>query len=78
MFGFLLTLRAGKSRYRVVHWILAGVFVAHIWVIQLDWRVDPTDHNLLPFEFVFLGIMALPGYAAAKAAQLVDRFSGAG
>jgi len=24
--------------------------------------VDPTSHNLLPFEFIILGIVSLPAY----------------
>lgn len=72
--GYLATLGVTKSRFRVVHWVLAGVFVAHMLVIVVDTREDPTNHNLLPFEFLFLWFAALPGYLGAKIGQWMERF----
>ena len=71
--GYLAAFRAVNSRYRVVHFMLAGVFAAHMLVVVIDTREDPTNHNLLPFEFVIIGFCALPGYLGAKIAQWTDR-----
>lgn len=37
-------------------------WVAQWFLIRHDTRVDPTSHNLLPFEFVLLAIYWLPAY----------------
>ena len=76
--GYLATLGATNSRYRIVHCMLGGVFVAHMLVIAIDLHEDPTNHNLLPFEFVMLAIVASPGYVGAKMAQWAERFKKTG
>jgi len=76
--GYLATFGVKSSRFRVVHCMLAGIFVAHMLVIAIDVREDPTNHNLLPFEFVIIGFFALPGYLGAKIAQWMDRSKQAG
>jgi hypothetical protein len=69
--GFLVSLGVG-SRYRTTGYVILGVWAAHALVIAVDLRADPTDHNLFPFEFAFLGVFALPAYVGAGAAHLVD------
>ena len=46
--------------------------LAHALVVVVDVRADPADHNLLPFEFVILGVCALPAYFGAGIAHFVD------
>jgi hypothetical protein len=67
--GFLAALGAGRVRYRIAGCVLLGAFLAHAGVIAADLQKDPTDHNLFPFEFVFLGICAAPAYIGAAFAK---------
>lgn len=60
--GSILTVGLRFTRYRIASWMIAGVWVGHIVVVKWDWQVDPTSHNLLPFEFIILGIVSLPAY----------------
>ena len=69
--AFLVALGT-KARYRTAGFVILGVWAAHALVIAVDLRADPTDHNLLPFEFIILGICALPVYLGAVLAQVVD------
>jgi hypothetical protein len=74
---FLLVLLGGFAAGAVAAWgsrrarlPVAGAFLAGMWaanavVISADWKIDPTDHNLFPFEFVILGIVATPALAGA-------------
>jgi hypothetical protein len=41
-------------------------------VMIVDYRQDPTTHNLGPIEFVALCIYAAPAFAGAVIAQIVD------
>ena len=54
-----------RNRIPAAAAFLAGLWAANAIVIAADWRIDPTDHNLFPFEFVMLGFLALPVLAAA-------------
>ena len=60
--GSILTVGLRCARYRIASWMIAGVWVGHIVLVMWDWQVDPTSHNLLPFEFIILGIVSLPAY----------------
>jgi hypothetical protein len=51
------------------------LFVLHCVNIYGDTRVDPTDHNLLPFEFVILGGIALPVLPGVFVAAFARRHS---
>jgi hypothetical protein len=70
--GFVATLGTGRGRYGIAMWVPIGVFIAHSVVIAGDWRVDPSDHNLLPFEFIVLGICAAPAFIGAFAASMAE------
>src|SRR5437899_2588059 len=50
----------GRKRLLVAVGLVAGMWVTNAVVIAADLRLDPTSHNLLPFEFVILGIVASP------------------
>jgi hypothetical protein len=72
MIGLLVTLGAKRSRYRITSCVLLGAFIGHAIVIAVDLQQDPTNHNLLPFEFVFLGANAAPAYLGTALARLVE------
>ena len=63
--GFVLANGARPHRYRIAAAFLAALFAANACVIAFDWTIDPTDHNLFPFEFVLLGILACPAFLGA-------------
>ncbi len=65
--GFAITLGVSRSRLRIATWLIIGVCVAQMGVIWLDWQKDPTDHNLFPFEMIFLCVLASPAYLGAAA-----------
>ena len=70
--GFTVTWGAKQPQVRICHFLIAGVWLAHAIVIQMDWLKDPTDHNLFPFEFVFLTIAASPAYLGAAMSRILD------
>ncbi len=70
--GFALALRIPRLRYTVASLILAGVFAGQWYVLTMDWQIDPTGHNLLPFEVILLAIFAAPAYLGAAVAHAVD------
>jgi hypothetical protein len=71
--GSILTVGLKIARYRIASWIIAGVWVGHIVVVKWDWQADPTNHNLLPFEFIILAIVALPAYIGVAVTRLIPR-----
>ena len=73
LLGFLLTLGLKHARYRIGTWMIAGACVSHLVVITWDVRLDPTSHNLLPFEFIVLAVMALPAYLGIAAGNALGR-----
>lgn len=60
--ALLLSRNARPHRYRIAGAMLGAIFVIHAAVISKDCKTDPTDHNLLPFEFVILGILVSPAF----------------
>ena len=70
--GFIVTLGATRGRYRTVAFVLLGICIAHFIVMVVDYRRDPTSHNLGPIEFVALCIYAAPAFVGAAIAQIVD------
>jgi FtsH-binding integral membrane protein len=69
--GLFLTLGMRSSRYKVCHSLLAAAFLGQLALIAVDTSIDPTTHNLLPFEFVFLAIFVSPAYLGAFVSRLV-------
>jgi hypothetical protein len=55
--------------------IVAGLTVTHTIVLIRDMIIDPTTHNLLPFEYIFawvtVGVPALAGSMLARAISWV-------
>jgi hypothetical protein len=43
--------------------------------LMRDWAIDPTDHNLFPFEYIALTVVAAPAYIGAGCAHLWDRLA---
>jgi hypothetical protein len=57
-------LRWHAPKTKPAAWILFGVCTLHTAMIIYDCALDPTNHNLLPFEYMFLGIALLPAFLA--------------
>ena len=76
--AFLLVLGLGRSWWRVAVSLLLGVFAGHIAVIAIDLSGDPTNHNLLPFEFVILGVVVSPAFVGAFLGQCLTRWAAEG
>jgi hypothetical protein len=74
--GFAVSLGATTARYRAASFVLLGVCIAHLLVIIADYQQDPTSHNLAPFEFAILCVLAAPAYAGAGIAHIVDYIRG--
>ena len=74
--GFLLGLGAGKSRYKTAGFAVLGVLVGLTIVIAIDTSQDPTNHNLLPFEYIYMAVLGSPAYLGAAMAGLADRTRG--
>ena len=73
-----LVLGAAQPRRRLLMAFLSGtlVFVLHCVNIAGDVHVDPTDHNLLPFELLFLGAVVAPVVPGVFLGALFGRKSG--
>jgi drug/metabolite transporter (DMT)-like permease len=70
--GFVVSLGATRGRYQAIGFVLLGICVAHLLVIIADYQQNPTSHNLAPFEFAILCVVAAPAYAGAGIAHVVD------
>jgi hypothetical protein len=69
--GLLLTLGFdGKKRWIPVV-LLGGFFAANACLIVADCSVDPTNHNLWPFEFVLIAVATAPAFLAAGISHLL-------
>jgi hypothetical protein len=74
--GFFFARDAGRNHLRIAGCALLGVFVAHSAVVAADLTEDPTHHNLLPFEFIFLAMFAAPAFLGAILARSMDSDNG--
>jgi hypothetical protein len=74
--GFAVAFGSTSRRYATAAFAILGVWAVHAMVVAVDLRKDPTDHNLLPFEFIILGVCAAPAFLGAALAHLVDYFRG--
>ncbi len=72
--GLVLTLGARRGRFWIPTCLLLTLFAANIVMIVVDCIPDPTNHNLWPFEFVMITVLAIPAYIGACAAAGIDRF----
>jgi len=69
----------GSSSLLIPSVIVIGQTITHTIVLIYDVTIDPTTHNLLPFEYIFMwiavGIPAVAGSMLARAVSwLFDRF----
>jgi hypothetical protein len=71
--GAVTTFGVQAARYRIATYVVFGTWAAHALVVAVDLRRDPTDHNLLPFEFIILGLCAAPALIGAAVAHAVQR-----
>jgi hypothetical protein len=47
--------------------ILNAINISH------DWTIDPTDHNLFPFEFAMLAFVSMPAVPGAFLGSRIGR-----
>lgn len=74
--GFALTYAAeGKKRWIPLA-MMGGFCGANACLILSDCSVDPTNHNLWPFEFVIIAIATSPAFLGAGVSTLIDRARG--
>jgi hypothetical protein len=70
---------AGRQYLWIVFSVAGGFFIAYIIKTVLDLAHNPTDHNLLPFELIFVGFIAacvtFSGIALAWITRKLFRFS---
>jgi membrane-associated phospholipid phosphatase len=71
--GLLLTFGIqGKKRW--IPMAMFGAFcAANSFLIVADCRVDPTNHNLWPFEFVLIALATVPAFLGTGISVLIDR-----
>jgi hypothetical protein len=69
----------GKAYRKTATAVGGGFFIAYIIKIVIDLISDPTDHNLLPFELVFVAFIIIcltsAGIALAWIIRKCFRFS---
>lgn len=54
--------------------ILLGLTIAHTIVLVRDITIDPTTHNLMPFEYLISWFMAgIPAFAGSILARVVSK-----
>lgn len=70
-FGSKLTLRLAAA-------ILAGMAVPHTLVLIREISVDPTSHNLWPFEYILLGLFVVPALLGGAAGRFAGQAWAAG
>jgi hypothetical protein len=68
--GFGLTFGLARGRYWICHTLVLTVSLCNAILIALDWQTDPTSHNLFPFEFLMIGLIAVPAYLGAMLSHL--------
>lgn len=63
--GLALAYGAEEDRMKIPIWMFGGLAGANAILIVADCWHDPTNHNLWPFEFVFIAIMTAPAFVGA-------------
>ncbi len=74
--GVVLGWFAATSFARSGTFLILGVFAAHFVVVVVDCEKDPTDHNLLPFEFIIYFVLGAPAYAGTLISRVARRLGG--
>lgn len=74
--SFMLN-RSGRQTVLIPFMMLLGLTITHTIVVIRELAIDPTNHNLLPFEYLFgwilVGIPALGGALFARALSSVQK-----
>jgi hypothetical protein len=70
--GFLLSVGLGRRRFWVPTCLLLTLFAGNFILIVADTITGAVDHNLFPFEFLFIAVIASPAYIGALLAAAVD------
>ena len=76
---WIASVLSGNKYLRIVLTVQGGFFIAYIIKIVEDLAHNPTDHNLLPFELIFVGLISIcttfSGIALAWITRKLFRFS---
>lgn len=76
---WIASVLSGNKYLRIVLTVQGGFFIAYIIKIVEDLAHNPTDHNLLPFELIFVGLISIcttfAGIALAWITRKLFRFS---
>lgn len=54
--GCILGFVTGHKFFKILFYIIAAQQVSFLIKVYLDCRIDPTNHNLVPFEIIILFI----------------------
>ena len=76
--GFLLSLGLTRRRFWVPTCLLLTLFAANAILIVVDSITGAVDHNLFPFEFLFIALLTSPAYFGALLGATVDWFRARG
>lgn len=71
--AFLLSLGGDQHRLLIPAALVAGMVIPHIILIVVDCAQDPTNHNLWPFEFVFILVEMSPALLGPALARRLQR-----
>ena len=74
--GVVLGIAQPKRRLLMACLAAALLVILHAVNVVGDVSVDPSDHNLLPFEFVFLAVVAFPVLPGVFVGGLIRRSVG--
>jgi hypothetical protein len=58
--------------------VWAGMTIAHTIVLIVETSADPTSHNLWPFEYLMLALVAVPALLGATAGRFAGQAWAAG
>jgi len=78
LLGVALGLFQPRRRFQLSCAAVLGVMLLHTINVANDLAADKSTHNLLPFEYIMLGIFVLPTMLGAAAGALVRRRLGHG
>ena len=74
--GCAASIGLATGRYRIAKFVVFGAWAAHAVAVWVDMQKDPTDHNLLPFEFIILGVEGATAYIGAVVAHVIGALAG--
>lgn len=67
-----------RQTLRITAAVWAGMAIPHTILLVAEISADPTSHNLFPFEYVLLGLFAIPALLGAVAGRFAGQAWGGG